>query len=132
MHDYRAMHISERKNSRDRLLPAPPVPNLLPFIPSGNVTPSVNCAPACLSTSSFSERLNDNKTSGRVDGEARFGRLSGYYYFDNYTLSSPYWPAPAPLLPGFNVLGRGRNHLISLADTKTFGTSIVNEFRLQS
>jgi hypothetical protein len=75
-------------------------------------------------------RLNDNKFSGRVDGNTRFGLLSGYYYFDNYTLDNPYSSANQPMYPGFDVTGKGRTNTVNLGDTKTFGSAAVNEFRL--
>ena len=98
---------------------------LLPFILSPNN------ADGSFSTSSEALRLNDNKFSGRVDDSSRFGLLSAYYYFDNYTLNSPYWPSPQPLYPGFSVTGKGRTNIVNLGNTKTLGSTAVNEFRLE-
>jgi hypothetical protein len=75
-------------------------------------------------------RLNDNKFSGRVDANTGFGLLSGYYYFDNYTLDNPYSSANQPMYPGFGVTGKGRAHVVNLGDTKTFGSAAVNELRV--
>ena len=75
-------------------------------------------------------RLDDNKFSGRVDANTGFGLLSGYYYFDNYTLNNPYSSANQPMYPGFDVTGKGRTNVVNLGDTKTFGSAAVNEFRL--
>src|SRR5271157_380736 len=83
------------------------------------------------SSSAFPLRLHDNKTSGRVDMNTRFGMLSTYYYFDNYALDSPYWAAPLPLLPGFDANGTGRTNVANIGDTKTIGSTAVNEFRLE-
>ena len=84
------------------------------------------------STSGEKLRLNDNKFSGRVDASSSFGMISVYYYFDNFTRTDPFWAgAPAPLVPGFNVLGKGRTHVANIGDTKTFGSSSVNEFRFE-
>jgi carboxypeptidase family protein len=87
------------------------------------------------STSGQKQRLTDNKLSGRVDaGDAgtRWGMISGYYYFDNYSRNDPFWAgAPAPLVPGFNVLGKGRTEVANIGDTKTLGSSSVNELRLE-
>jgi hypothetical protein len=98
--------------------------NLLSFI----LPP--NRADGSFSTSAQKLSLADNKFSGRVDANSRFGLVSGYYYFDKYTLNSPYWPSPQPLYPGFNVTGNGQNHFVNLSDTKTFSSAAVNEFRL--
>jgi len=83
------------------------------------------------STSALSQRLTDQKASGRVDANTRWGLFSGYYYFDNYTLNSPYWPAPSALVPGFNTLGTGRTNVVNLGNTKTIGSTSVNEFRIE-
>ncbi len=84
------------------------------------------------STSGQKQRLTDNKLSGRVDANTRWGLISSYYYFDNYSRNDPFWAgAPAPLVPGFNVLGKGRTEVANVGDTKTLGSSSVNEFRLE-
>lgn len=112
------------------------------FIPSAAFDPvsknilALNIFPApnpegIFSTSAFPLRLTDDKTSGRVDVNTAWGMVSGYYYFDNYTRSDPYWPAPLPLLPGFNVAGTGRTNAANIGDTKTIGPGAVNEFRLE-
>ena len=74
--------------------------------------------------------LNDNKFSGRVDGNSRFGLLTAYYYFDKFDRIDPYWPSNAPLYPGFDVDGKGLTHNINLGDIKTLSSASVNEFRL--
>ena len=57
--------------------------------------------------------------------------LSAYYFFDDYNLNNPYPTGQGGAsVPGFNALNLGRAQLINLGDTKTFGASIVNEFRL--
>ena len=81
-------------------------------------------------TSAFPIRLNDNKTSGRVDINSRLGLVSTYYYYDKYNRNDPYWPASFPILPGFDVTGAGQTHVANIGDTKLFGSTAVNEFRL--
>jgi hypothetical protein len=99
-----------------------PARNLLQYIPVPNV-----------GTSTFSaednERLRDDKTSLRIDAvSARWGNLSGYYFFDDYRVSNPFPTGQGgATVPGFNGLNLGRAQLVSLGDTKTFGTSMVNE-----
>jgi hypothetical protein len=84
------------------------------------------------STAGQKLRLNDNKFGGRVDASTHWGMISGYYYFDNYSRNDPYWAGtPAPLVPGFNVLGKGRTQVANIGDTKTLGSSSVNELRLE-
>jgi len=99
--------------------------NLLPYILS-----PTDAANDTFTSSSGSSNLTDNKFSGRVDANTRFGLLSGYYYFDRYDRTDPYWAAPQPLFPGFQVDGKGQTHNINLGDTKTFSSAAVNEFRL--
>jgi hypothetical protein len=83
------------------------------------------------STSAFPLRLTDNKTSGRVDVNTRLGMISTYYFFDDYNRNDPYWPGPLPSsLPGFNVIGKGQTNVADIGDTKTLGSTAVNEFRL--
>src|SRR5207237_7318945 len=71
--------------------------------------------------------ISDNKTSGRVDANLGIGLLSTYYYFDNYKLTTPY---PTANVPGFEASGTGRVQVIMIGDTKTLGTSAVNEARI--
>jgi carboxypeptidase family protein len=82
------------------------------------------------STTSQKLSINDNKFSGRGDANTGLGYLTAYYYFDKYTRVDPYWASNAPLYPGFSVGGTGQSHNINLGDTKTFGGSSVNEFRV--
>jgi hypothetical protein len=95
--------------------------NLLKYIPS-----SEN---GSFSTSAFSTRIRDDKASGRVDANLHLGMLSAYYFFDQYNLQNPYTVASS--VPGFGSLSKGRSQVINLGDTKAFGNSSVNEFRIQ-
>jgi Carboxypeptidase regulatory-like domain len=97
---------------------------LLPFIlPANNANGS-------FSTSAQKLSLTDNKFSGRVDDNTRFGLLSAYYYFDKFDRVDPYWASNAPLYPGFSADSTGHTHTIDLGNTKTFSSAAVNEFRL--
>jgi len=98
--------------------------NELPFI-----LPANNAAQNAFFTNSGKINLHDNKFSGRVDANSRFGLLSAYYYYDKFDRIDPYWAAPGPLYPGFSIDSKGRTHSISLGDTKTFGSATVNEAR---
>lgn len=81
------------------------------------------------SSSAYSLRLRDDKTSGRVDANSHFGMLSAYYFFDQYTEHNPYTVSSS--VPGFGSLSKGRSQVINLGDTKAFGNSSVNELRIQ-
>jgi len=89
-----------------------------------------NNANGTYTNSSQKLSLTDNKFSGRLDANSPWGQLSGYYYFDRYDRVDPYWASNAPLYPGFSADGKGQTHTIDLGDTKTFGSTSVNEFRL--
>jgi hypothetical protein len=110
-----------------QLLPThfnPIAAKLLPFIQPAN-----NATNDAFATNSGKIDLHDNKFSVRGDYNSQFGLMTAYYYFDKYDRTDPYWASNAPLYPGFNVDGKGQNHMIALSDTKTKG-SIVNEFRM--
>jgi hypothetical protein len=97
---------------------------LLQFIQPAN-TPQ-----GSFSTNAGKINLHDNKFSGRVDDNSRWGLLSAYYYFDKFDRIDPYWASSNPTYPGFAISSKGWTHNISLGDTKTFGSATVNEFRL--
>jgi hypothetical protein len=94
------------------------------------IQPANNATQDAFSTSSGKINLHDNKFSGRVDGNSRWGLLSAYYYFDKFDRIDPYWASPRPLYPGFGIASKGWTHNINLGDTKTFGSATVNEFRV--
>jgi len=103
-----------------------PSKHLLPYIPAPNIGGST------FSTSAFGKTLRDDKGSFRVDGNSqRWGQLSTYYFFDDYDLNNPYPTGQGGAsVPGFAALNLGRAQLVSVAHTKTFGGSAVNELRL--
>ncbi len=94
------------------------------------ILPANNASQTAFSTNSGKINLTDNKFSGRVDANSRFGLLSAYYYFDKFDRIDPYWASARPLYPGFGIASKGWTHNVSLGDTKTFGSAMVNEFRL--
>jgi hypothetical protein len=102
-----------------------PALNLLKYIPAPNLPGNV------FSTSAYNQRLNDDKIGERVDANTRWGTIFAYYSFDNYNENNPYPTAQGGAnVPGFNALNTGRAQLATLGDTKTFGATAVNEFRL--
>lgn len=103
-----------------------PAKHLLQYIPLPNVAGST------FSTASEGKILRDDKGSYRMDNSSdRWGLLSAYYYFDDYSLNNPY-PAGqgGASIPGFAGLNLGRSQLINLGQTKTYGPTSVNEIRL--
>jgi hypothetical protein len=105
---------------------AAPTSHLLPYIPFPNDGPST------FTSGAYGEILRDDKGSARIDADAgRWGQISGYWFIDDYQLNNPYPSGQGgATVPGFNALNIGRSQLISLADTKTFGPTMVNEARL--
>ncbi|HXW54755.1 MAG TPA: carboxypeptidase regulatory-like domain-containing protein [Candidatus Cybelea sp.] len=103
-----------------------PAQHLLQYIPAPNVSADQ------FSTAAFAQTVRDDKDSGRVDLNAdRWGQISTYYFFDDYRLDDPYPGAQGGAsIPGFDALTFGRAQLLSLGETKLFGTNTVNEFRL--
>jgi hypothetical protein len=103
-----------------------PAKHLLQYIPAPNLGDNA------FTTASEGKTLRDDKGSFRVDGNSqRWGLISGYYYFDDYSLNNPYpRDQGGASVPGFNALNLGRGQLFSLAQTKTLGGSMVNELRL--
>jgi hypothetical protein len=99
---------------------------LLPYVPSPNI--GVNQ----YSTSVYPQTVRDDKSSGRLDADVgRWGQLSGYYFFDDYRLDNPYpGQQGGASIPGFDALTFGRAQLISVGDTKAFGSGTANEFHM--
>jgi hypothetical protein len=96
---------------------------LLQYIPSPNIGSDQ------FSTSAFAQTVRDDKTSARIDANSRLGQLSAYYFLDDYRLDNPYpGQQGGASIPGFDALTFGRAQLVSLADTKAFGSGTVNEF----
>jgi Carboxypeptidase regulatory-like domain len=98
---------------------------LLAYIPPPNVGADQ------FSTSAYSQTVRDDKASGRVDANRRWGQVSAYYFFDDYRLDNP-CPGQqgGASIPGFDALTFGRAQLISLGDAKVFGVGTVNEFHI--
>ena len=100
-----------------------PAQKLLPYIPAPNLSNGY------FSTSAEDQRLRDEKGAMRLDASTRFGMLSSYYLADDYALNNPYPTLQGGAnVPGFNALNFGRSQLLTLGDTKSFGSRTVNEF----
>jgi hypothetical protein len=105
--------------------------NLLKFVPLPNVAPSMaNGYPTgayANSGSSSNSTFGDDKVGFRLDANTRWGMVSGYYHFDDYSTFNPDAFTVGSIGSSNN---KGRSQLIALGDTKTFSTSSLNEFRL--
>jgi hypothetical protein len=102
-----------------------PGKNLLQYIPSPNVSASQ------YASSAFSQTVRDDKGSVRFDGNTRMGKVSGYYFIDDYNLDNPYPGSVAGAsIPGFDALFIGRAQLFSFSDNKVIGSNTVNELHL--
>jgi hypothetical protein len=103
----------------------------LGLIPSANI-------PAVLagnySTSSFDRRQRDDKLGGRLDyNTTSYGTLSAYWHGDDSTVHDPFPSGGAtvasPTIGSYDALSRSRDQVAMLSDTKSFGSTAVNEFR---
>jgi hypothetical protein len=100
-----------------------PAANLLQYIPAPNNSNGT------FSTSAYNQTLQDDKGAYRLDGTTRWGLMSAYYFMDGWSQNNPYPVAQGGAnVPGFNALNSGRAQLLALGDTKTFGSTAVNEF----
>jgi Carboxypeptidase regulatory-like domain len=84
-------------------------------------------------TSSFPQKLRDDKGGIRVDQYTQAGNFFVYYFNDDYSLNSPF-PNGGASVPAQNFtysgLTTGRAQLLNLGHTKNFGYYSVNEIRL--
>ena len=102
-----------------------PAQRMLQYIPSPN-TPQGTFA-----TSSYDQTVRDDKSGTRIDANTRWGLISAYYFIDDFYLVNPYPVAQSGAsVPGFSAATSGRAQLLSVGDTKSFGTTMVNEIHL--
>jgi len=100
-----------------------PAKNLLLYVPTPNQGSNL------FSTSAENQTLRDDKGAMRIDANTRWGTLSAYYFFDDYSMNNPYPTAQGGAsVPGFNALTFGRGQLLSLGLTRAIGANMVNEF----
>jgi hypothetical protein len=101
-----------------------PAQRMLQYLPAPNTADG-------FATSAYNQTLRDDKAGVRIDANTRFGRLSAYYFIDDFNLDNPYPTAQSGAsVPGFNALTTGRAQLLSLGDTKAMNSTTVNELRL--
>jgi hypothetical protein len=98
-----------------------PAQRMLQYIPSSNTANGYT-------TSSFNQVVRDDKGAVRIDGNTRWGLVSGYYFIDDFNLDDPYPVAQSGAsVPSFNAITTGRAQLASVSDTKAFSARSVNE-----
>ena len=78
--------------------------------------------------SSFNQHLRDDKLGFRLDANTPYGTLFGYYFFDQFSVTTPY--AQGISFPGFDSSVQGRAQMINLGLTTTINNSTVNDVRL--
>jgi hypothetical protein len=78
--------------------------------------------------SSFNQHLRDDKFGIRLDTDTHYGTLFGYYFFDQFNVTTPY--AQGITFPGFDSGVQGRAEMINLGLTTTINNSTVNDLRL--
>jgi hypothetical protein len=91
--------------------------------PNANLTSGAN-----YQASSYNQHLTDNKFGFRLDTNTHYGTLFGYYFFDQFSVTTPY--AQGITFPGFDSGVQGRAQMINLGLTTTINNSTVNDVRL--
>ena len=95
----------------------------LPYIPVPNIDPVAGT----YSDNSGRNRVTDNKIGERVDfNNRKTGNWSFYYHFDDSTVNSA---LPEASVPGFPSTTPTRAQEFVISNTKTIGTTAVNEAR---
>jgi hypothetical protein len=102
---------------------SPAAKGILPYIPIPNIDP----AAGTYSDNSQRNRVTDNKIGERVDfNNRKTGNWSFYYHFDDSTVNSA---LPEASVPGFPSVTPTRAQEFVISNTKTLGTTAVNEAR---
>jgi hypothetical protein len=93
--------------------------------------PSPNQGNNDFSTNSQAMTLRDDRAALRIDGNARWGTLSAYYFSDDWSMDNPYpIQQGGASVPGFDASNLGLTQMFTLGDVKTFGARSANDLRL--
>src|ERR1700730_1044207 len=110
---------------------ARPAAKMLQYVPSPNLGTND------FESTSQALTIHDEKTAGRGDWNTdRSGNFSFYYFYDKYNLDNPYpsgfggATVPNPNGGAFDATSSGLDQLFVVSNTKTFGSTLVNEARL--
>jgi hypothetical protein len=106
---------------------SPVAANVLQFIPAANVSPSSDFPTGAFTSAANKATLQDDKAGFRVDGNTALGLISGYYFIDKYSFVNPF---AGGSFGDFGGASSGTAQLVTIGDTKSFGSSKVNELRL--
>lgn len=108
-----------------------PATKMLQYIPSPNIGANN------FESTSQALTVHDEKAAGRIDWNTnKSGNFSFYYFFDKYNLDNPYpsgfggATVPNPNGGSFDATSSGLDQLFVISNTKTFGSTLVNEARL--
>jgi len=105
---------------------SPAAVGTLKYIPTPNIDP----AAGIYSDNSQRNRIVDNKIGERVDfNNKKTGNWSFYYHFDDSTVNSAL-PSDGASVPGFPAVTPTRAQEFVISDTKSIGTTAVNEARV--
>ena len=102
-----------------------PAVGILPFIPMGDpITGSYT-------NNSQKNRVRDDKAAQRVDFiNQKTGNWSFYYHFDDSSAETALTGGVSNPVPGFASITPTRAQQIVMSNTKTFGATSVNQFRV--
>jgi len=101
---------------------AAPAVGILPYIPTPNVDAET------FSDNSQKDRVSDNKAAQRIDFiNQKTGNWSFYYHYDDSTVTSAFGHNAS--VPGFTTLTPSRAQQFVISNTKSFGSTAVNQFR---
>jgi hypothetical protein len=110
-----------------------PATKMLQYIPSPNIGANN------FESTSQALTIHDEKAAGRIDWNTnKSGNFSFYYFYDKYNLDNPYpsgfggATVPNPNGGAFNATSSGLDQLFVISNTKTFGSTLVNEARLSA
>jgi hypothetical protein len=110
-----------------------PATKMLQYIPSPNIGTND------FESNSQALTIHDEKAAGRIDWNTdRSGNFSFYYFYDKYNLDNPYpfgfggATVPNPNGGSFDATSNGLDQLFVVSNTKTFGSTLVNEARLSA
>ena len=112
---------------------AAPATKMLPYIPSPNIGQNN------FESSAEALTIRDDKAAGRIDWNTnKSGNFSFYYFADKYNLDNPYpsgfggATVPNPSGGAFDAVSNGLDQLFVISNTKTFGSTLVNEARFSA
>jgi len=110
-----------------------PATRMLQYIPSPNTGAND------FESASHALTIHDEKAAGRIDWNSNHsGNFSFYYFYDKYNLDNPFpstfggATVPNPNGGAFDATSSGLDQLFVLSNTKTFGSTLVNEARVSA